>query len=338
MTPPHHLIVIGTSAGGMPALVRLIGQLPGSLPAAVLVVQHLAPDSSGEHLVDRLAHNTTLLCHLAQDGRPIEPGHLYLAPPDRHLLVKEGRLLVTKGPHENHYRPAADALFRSAAVYYGERVIGVVLTGMLHDGTAGLEFIKRCGGLAVVQDPHDAEFDSMPQSAIRNVAVDYTVPLDDMGALLQQLVQHPTPAPHPVPADLRMEADIAERVVGNTEAVQELGRPAPLTCPDCGGSLWEMKEGRVLRYRCHTGHAFTADSLLKQSHDQLEETLWVALRMMEERKNLLTSMASRGEGQWSVQQEERVEEIKRHVNRLREFLLNGAAGEGRTGDNPQPST
>jgi two-component system chemotaxis response regulator CheB len=322
------LIVIGTSAGGMPALVKLIGQLPGSLPAAVLIVQHLAPDSSGAHLVDRLAHQTTLFCHLAQDGTRIEAGHLYLAPPDRHLLVKDDRLLVTKGPHENHYRPAADALFRSAAVYGGERTIGVVLTGMLHDGTAGLEFIKRCGGLAVVQDPHDAEFDSMPQSALRNVQVDYVVPLDEMGTLLQQLVQQPTPPHIPIPDDLRTEADIAERVVGTVEAVQQLGRPVPLTCPDCGGSLWELKHGKMLRYRCHTGHAFTADSLLKQSQDSLEETLWVALRMMEERKNLLTNMASRGEGLWSIQQEERVEEIKRHINRLREFLINGAAGEG----------
>ncbi|MDO7877476.1 chemotaxis protein CheB [Hymenobacter sp. ASUV-10] len=335
---PHHLIVIGTSAGGMPALVRLIGQLPGSLPAAVLVVQHLAPDSLGAYLVDRLAHHTTLLCHLAQDGTPIEPGHLYLAPPDHHLLVKDNRLLVTKGPHENHYRPAADALFRSAAVYYGERVIGVVLTGMLHDGTAGLDFIKRCGGRAVVQDPHDAEFDSMPQSAIRHVAVDYTVPLDAMGALLQQLVQAPIAPAAPVPADLQTEAAIAERVVGSTEAVQQIGRLAPLSCPDCGGTLWEMQQGNILRFRCHTGHAYTADGLLLKSQHQLEETLWVALRTMEERKNLLTSMASRGEGQWSIQQEERVEEIKRHVNRLREFLLNGAAGEGRPGDNSQPST
>jgi two-component system chemotaxis response regulator CheB len=339
--PPHHLIVIGTSAGGMPALERLIGQLPGSLPAAVLVVQHLSPDSSGEVLVNRLAHHTTLLCHLAQDGVPIEPGHLYLAPPDRHLLVKNSQLLVTKGPHENHYRPAADALFRSAGVYYGARVVGVVLTGMLHDGTAGLDFIKRCGGRAVVQDPRDAEFASMPESAIRNVPIDYTVPLDEMGALLQQLVQHPPTATPPVPPDLRTEAGIAERVVGNTEAVQQIGRPVPLTCPDCGGNLWEMQHGRLLRYRCHTGHAFTADNLLRQSQQALEETLWVALRMMEERKNLLTNMASRGEGLWSIQQEERVEEIKRHVNRLREFLLNGAVGEGREEeppDSPQAST
>jgi two-component system chemotaxis response regulator CheB len=337
----HHIIVIGTSAGGMPALCQLVSQLTASLPAAVLVVQHLAPDSLGEHLVERLARHTSLPCHLAESGQPIELGHLYLAPPDRHLLVRDGNLLVTKGPRENHYRPAADALFRSAAAYYGARVIGVVLTGMLHDGTAGLEFIKRCGGLALVQDPHDAEYASMPESALRNVDIDDVVPIARMGARLEELVFQNVTQILPIPEDIKLEAAIAERVVGTVDEAEQLGHTVPLTCPDCGGSLWQIEHGRVLRYRCHTGHAFTADSLLKQSQESLEESLWVALRMMEERKTLLTNMASRGEGSYSVQQEERIEEIKKHINRLREFLLNGAASAApappRTTTDPGPT-
>jgi two-component system chemotaxis response regulator CheB len=330
---PTHLIVIGTSAGGMPALTRLVAQLPATLPAAVLVVQHLSPDSTGEPLVHRLAQHTGLHCQLALNGAALEAGHLYLAPPDRHLLVKDDHLLVTKGPHENTYRPAADALFRSAAVEYDSFTIGVVLTGMLHDGTAGLDFIKRCGGTAVVQDPADAEFSSMPASALRSVAIDYVVPLDEMGRLLTDLVS-PAPASTPagmhttIPPDLKLEAAIAERVVGTIEQVTQLGDQVPLTCPDCGGSLWEIKHGSVLRYRCHTGHAFTADALAESTQHALEESLWVALRMMEERKNLLSSMASHGESHWSVQQAERVEEIKAHINRLREFLLNGYESSG----------
>lgn len=324
---PPYLIVIGTSAGGMPALTALVEQLPGSLPAAVLVVQHLAPESTGAPLVERLAMHTTLLCGLARAGQVVRAGHLYLAPPDRHLLVKDGRLLVTRGAHENHYRPAADALFRSAAVAYGPGVIGVVLTGMLHDGTAGLDFIKRCGGTAVVQDPQDAEFPSMPESALANVAVDYVAPVGRMGALLRELVARPVPKRPVVPDDLQLEADIAERMIGTVDDVRHLGgEQVSFTCPDCGGVLWELRHGNVLRYRCHTGHAFTADSLLAGSQRALEESLWVALRMMEERKNLLTNMASRGSGAWSVQQEERLEEIKRHVNRLRDFLLTSATG------------
>lgn len=311
----------------MPALTRLVATLPATLPAAVLVVQHLAPESTGEPLVARLAAHSALPCRLATNGQHLEAGHVYLAPPDRHLLVKDSHLLVTKGPRENNYRPAADALFRSAAVEFDSYTIGVVLTGMLHDGTAGLDFIKRCGGVAVVQDPADAEFPSMPESALRSVAIDYVVPLDQMGRLLTDLVSPATPKPTsaatPIPPDLKLEAAIAERVVGTTEEVTQLGHQVPLTCPDCGGSLWEVKAGNVLRYRCHTGHAFTADALADSTQHALEETLWVALRMMEERKNLLASMASHGEGHWSVQQAERVEEIKRHINRLREFLLNG---------------
>ncbi|UYZ64661.1 chemotaxis protein CheB [Hymenobacter weizhouensis] len=323
MLLPTHLIVLGASAGGMPALTHLMGQLPATLPAAVLVVQHLAPDSSGEALAARLAAHSALTCQLATHLAPLRAGHVYLAPPDRHMLVKENRVLVTRGPRENNFRPSIDALFRSAAVAYGPNVVGVVLTGMLHDGTAGLDFVKRCGGMAVVQDPHEAEFPSMPESALQSVAIDYVAPLNQMGALLAELVGAPAATPFLIPPDLQLEAAIAERVVGNTDEINSLGRQVPLTCPDCGGALWELPQGRVLRFRCHTGHSFTADSLLDRSRQSLEETLWVALRMMEERRNLLTSMASRGEGQWSVQQEERVEEIKAHINRLREFLLSG---------------
>ncbi|RZK52601.1 MAG: chemotaxis protein CheB [Hymenobacter sp.] len=328
LSVPTHLIVIGTSAGGMPALTRLVAQLPATLPAAVLVVQHLAPDSTGEPLVARLAAHTALRCQLAAHLMPLEAGCLYLAPPDRHLLVKDNHLLVTKGPRENSYRPAADALFRSAAITFDSHVVGVVLTGMLHDGTAGLDFVQRCGGITVVQDPAEAEFPSMPASALRGVAIDYVATLAAMGPLLLGLVSSTQPLGQPnplaIPADLRLEAAIAERVVGTTEQIDELGHQVPLSCPDCGGSLWELDKGHVLRYRCHTGHAYTAEALAERSQRGLEESLWVALRMMEERKNLLSSLAAHGEGRWSEQQTTRVEEIKRHINRLREFLLSSA--------------
>lgn len=315
----------------MPALTQLVAQLPAELPAAVLVVQHLSVNSSGEYLVERLASHTALQCHLGQHQQHLRPGHLYLAPPDRHMLVKGLHLLITKGPHENHYRPAADALFRSAAASFGPRVIGVVLTGMLHDGTAGLEFIKRAGGITVVQDPADAEFPSMPESALRNVQVDYTVPLAGMGRLLRRLVGEPLPTGAAIPPDIILEASIAERVVGTTEEISQLGHQVPLTCPECGGSLWEMQHGQVLRYRCHTGHAFTADALMAATQHQLEESMWVALRMLEERKNLLSSLARRGEASGTTVQQERVEELKTHIDRLRQFLLNGAVGGPRPG-------
>jgi two-component system chemotaxis response regulator CheB len=311
----------------MPALTQLVALLPATLPAAVLVVQHLSPDSTGEPLIVRLNRHTGLRCQLARHEATLEAGSLYLAPPDHHLLVKENRLLVTRGPRENGYRPAADALFRSAAVTFGSHVVGVVLTGMLHDGTAGLEFIKRCGGIAVVQDPADAEYPSMPESALRAVAIDHVVPLAQMGALLTRLVSPALASPPRavnIPADLRLEATIAERVVGTADQAGQLGHLVPMTCPDCGGNLWQIDHGQVLRYRCHTGHAFTAEALAERSQHALEETLWVALRMMEERHNLLNNMASYGNAPINSHQAERIDDLKRHVNRMREFLLNSS--------------
>ena len=310
----------------MDALVQVVAQLPATLTAAVLVVQHFAPTSDGQQFVDRLARHCALPCRLPAHGEPIEAGTLYLAPPDHHLLAKAGEtpvLLVTKGPHENHYRPAVDALFRSAAVAYGHRTVGVVLTGMLHDGTAGLDIIKRCGGVAVVQDPHEAEYPSMPETALRSVEIDYVVSLAMLGPLLENLtLSKPLEAPLNIPEDLKLEAAIAERVVGTADEVLKIAHLVPLTCPDCGGTLFEVNHGKVLRYRCHTGHAFSAETMLHSAQQTLEETLWVAIRMMEERKNLLASMTARGDGPYPAQQEERIEEMKKHISRLREFLLN----------------
>ena len=324
--PDYYLLVIGASAGGLSALRALLAQLPADFPAPVLIVQHLAPSSNAAAVAQVIQRDTPLPCQVATHRAHLHPGHVYVAPPDRHLLVRDGYLLVISGPHENRYRPAADALFRSAAVDFGARTVGVVLTGMLFDGTAGLDFVKRCGGTAVVQSPTDAEFPSMPESALDQVDVDYAVPLASMGHLLVELMKRPLPPPVPIPDDLRREAAIAERAIGGTEAVAALGHQVPLTCPDCGGSLWEMEHGEVPRYRCHTGHAFTADWLLEASRTNLEETLWVALRMMEERKNLLVSMATlHNEGMLAQQQAERIAELKQHVNRLREFLLDSGA-------------
>jgi two-component system chemotaxis response regulator CheB len=180
----------------------------------------------------------------------------------------------------------------------------------------------------VVQDPADAEFPSMPESALRAVAVDYVAPLHQMGALLRQLVDPAQAAPpthRHIPADLQLEAAIAERVVGTTDEANQLGHQVPLTCPDCGGNLWQVEHGQVLRYRCHTGHAYTAAALAESNQHSLEETLWVALRMMEERRNLLLSMSDHDKTQWGRHQQERLTDLQRHVNRMREFLLNGTA-------------
>jgi len=319
------IVVIGTSAGGLRILNNLAAQLPEDFRASVFIVIHMAATSSADFVVQRMQAHTKLTCKVAENKELIQPGFIYVAPADHHLLISGNYLLVTQGPRENQFRPSVDPLFRSAAASYGSSVIGVVLTGMLHDGTVGMDAIKRSGGIAVVQEPEDAEFPNMPLSVISNVPVDHRVSIAELGSLLVSLVNKPVRSDHKIPEDIKLEAKIAERVMGTTAEVEKLGKKVDFTCPDCGGNLWEMKHGSVLRYRCHLGHAFSADSLLKDMNEAMEETLWIALRMMEERKNLLSTMLEREEkvapNSWIASQRERVEEIKVHINRIREVLM-----------------
>ncbi|WP_205499906.1 chemotaxis protein CheB [Rufibacter psychrotolerans] len=332
-SPNHHdIIVIGTSAGGMAVLLKLLEQLPGNLPASIFIVQHLARNSNAEILVDRLNRSTQLVCEVAEHEKAFAPGHVYFCPQDHHLLLQRGRMLVTRGPRENLFRPAIDPLFRSAAAAYDSRVIGIILTGMLQDGTVGMQAVKRSGGLTMVQLPAEAEYPDMPQSVMNEMEVDYTVPVSEMGILLRELVSVPASTDHKVPEDIRYEATIAERVMtqgnGLSDDMGVMGPQVPLTCPDCGGALWEVKNGHLGHLRCHAGHTFTPESYLTGNMEALEETMWVALRMLEERRTMLSSMADqdrkRGSKYWASTQEERAEELKVHIERIRKVLLASA--------------
>jgi len=321
MKVPQRIIAIGGSAGALEAIDTLIGQLPTGLPATIFVVQHMAPENTGEALLHRLRKYRAFQAKLAEDEEIFEPGRIYVARPDYHMLVKKSRILVTKGARENRYRPGIDPMFRSAAVNHGPRVIGVIITGMLNDGTAGLEAVKRCGGITVVQDPEDATYPDMPRSALTNVAVDHCTSLAGMGRLLEELTLASPPKRVPVPKDIATEAEIAERVLSDVSQVNTLGDQAPYNCPNCGGVLWEVRQSDTQRYRCHTGHSFTAHSLLSGQSERIEETLWVSLRMFEERKNLLNTMASRENGR-SVKKIylDRAKETQVHIERIRAML------------------
>jgi two-component system chemotaxis response regulator CheB len=316
------IIVVGTSAGGLEALDQLVGQLPTDLPAAIFIVQHMAAHNSGEPLLRRLSRHQAFQPKLAADKGRFRPGRIYIAPPDSHLLLKKDQVLVTKGARENRYRPAIDPLFRSAAVAYGSRVIGVVLTGMLDDGTAGLMAIKRCGGVTVVQDPADAAYSGMPMSALDNVNIDFCVPMARMGPLLTKLVGQPPGESKTVPSDVRTEAVIAERVLSDVAQVNGLGHQVPYNCPNCGGVLWEMDTPGGKRYRCHTGHSYTGPALLASQSEKIEEMLWISLRMFEERKNLLTSMAKTAVHR-SLKRStlQRLGETQGYIDRIRAMLL-----------------
>ncbi|WP_341939044.1 chemotaxis protein CheB [Marinimicrobium sp. C2-29] len=313
-------VVIGASAGGMAALKELLAQLPGDFPDPIFIVNHMAADTTGEALVKVLNECGPLTCIHASDQQVFESGTVYVAPSDQHMLIEEGRILITKGARENRSRPAIDPLFRSAAVAYGNRVVGIILTGYLDDGTSGMMAIKRCGGVCIAQDPQDASYPDMPQSVIANVGVDYCLPVARMGALLSELVRRELPERGPVPEDIVIEAKIAQRVLSDLPSVEALGDQVPFNCPDCGGVLWQMEEGEFLRYRCHTGHAFTSSALLAQQTVKIEETLWVALRMFEERQNLLVTM-SQGDSRRSLPStSQRAKDSQVHIDRIRAML------------------
>jgi two-component system chemotaxis response regulator CheB len=290
------IIAIGASLGGVEALRRLAGALPAELPAATLVVMHIPPDSPG-YLPAILADAGPLPTMAAVDGASIERGHIYVAPPDHHLLIDgSGHLRTTRDPKENKARPAIDPLFRSAGAAYGARVIGVILTGALNDGTAGLYMIKQCGGTAIVQDPSDATEPSMPLSVLRNVQVDHCVSLERIAPLLVKLTQEPIPTINEmesaaVPRELDIEIKIAQGQHARQAGVTELGDPSLFTCPECHGTLLKLRDEHPIRFRCHTGHAFTADSLLSELTENIEQLLWTSVRSVEENVMLLRRLA-----------------------------------------------
>lgn len=314
------LIVIGASAGGMAALKELVAQLPKDFPAPVFIVNHMGMHTTGNELVRVLNESGSLTCVHGQDKQAFKSGHIYLAPSDQHMLIVKEKILITKGARENRSRPAIDPLFRSAAVAYGNRVIGVILTGYLDDGTSGMMAIKRCGGVCIAQDPEDASYPDMPQSVITNVGADYCLPIAGMGALLSDLVRRELPESKPVPEDIVIESKIAQRVLSDLPSVEALGDQVPFNCPDCGGVLWQMSEGKLLRYRCHTGHAFTSSALIAQQTVKIEETLWVALRMFEERQNLLVTMSKNESEKSHSSISQRATDSQVHIDRIRAML------------------
>jgi two-component system chemotaxis response regulator CheB len=290
----HDIIVIGASAGGVEALLSLVRGLPTDFPATLFVVTHV-PAQGSSMLPQLLTRAGPLPATHAQHGETVQPGHIYVARPDHHLLVQDGVTHVARGPKENHCRPAIDPLFRSAAASYGSRVSGVILSGALGDGAAGLVAVKRQGGVAIVQDPEDALFPDMPRHAIECVKVDYVLPLAAIASVLVRLANEPAAI---VPTAIgstseEKEIALAEADMATIENEEKPGTPSVFGCPECGGTLWELQEAELLRFRCRTGHAYSADSLLSVQTDALEGAMWAALRGLEENAALARRMADR---------------------------------------------
>ncbi|MBR0938616.1 chemotaxis protein CheB [Bradyrhizobium jicamae] len=322
------IIVIGGSAGATAPLRDILGRLPANLPAAIFIVLHLPAHGIGI-LSTVAAAAAKLPVRQAESGMVIENGHIYLAAPDHHLLIHDGHLMLGRGPLENLVRPAIDPLFRSAALHYGPRVIGVVLSGLLSDGAAGLSAIKRCGGIAVVQDPNDAISDEMPLRAMESTTVDLCVPAARLGDVLSDLARERAAASLPIPPEIALEVKIAAGERVGSDTLVDIANPAPLTCPGCGGVLSELSMGRPLRFRCQVGHAYTADALAKEQESRVDEAFRVALRIIEERAELVHRMAEDGRrsGRPAVAQmyEARAAEYREYADMIRRVMLQSLA-------------
>jgi two-component system chemotaxis response regulator CheB len=286
------IVVVGASVGGIEALRTIAGGLPKDFPAAVFVVLHTAPQAPVV-LADILDRAGELPAAFAADDERIQTGRIHVAPPDRHLIVEPNRVRLTRGPKENRFRPAVDPLFRSAAQVYGPRVIGIILTGYLDDGTAGLWAVKQLGGTTVVQDPHEALAPSMPASAMRQVRVDYCLPVVEIAPLLVRLTSTPLEEKggYELPREMEIEVKIAKEHTALDAGVLKLGEPSNFACPECHGVLLQLQEEKRIRFRCHTGHAYSVDSLLAEITEGVEDSLWNAIRSVEESVLLMRHMA-----------------------------------------------
>jgi two-component system chemotaxis response regulator CheB len=339
----HDIIVVGASAGGVEALVTLIHQLPATIPAAIFVVIHFPPQATSvlPRLLNRAGH---LLAHHAGNGEEIRHGHIYVAPPDWHLIIQDGYVDITRGPQENRHRPAIDPLFRSAALHYGSRVMGVLLSGMQDDGSAGLQAIKSRGGITICQEPTEAIYPDMPRNAIEQVGVDYVLTITKMAALLMELTSQSTTTP---PSDdlahqqLKQETEIAALNWSTLGPQEPPGISSTIACPSCGGVLWQMQDGSVMRYRCRVGHAFSAHELLASQESHLENALWTALRALEERASLLQTMKERAQTAERPYSAKRLhlqkQEAEERATLVRNVLMSGGlAALAEAGSEPPP--
>ncbi len=321
----RNVVIIGASAGGLDALQQICGRLPQDLNASVLIVMHTASQSV---LPQVLSRSGPLPAVHAQDGQKLEPAHIYVAPPDIHMLVERGYLRLVSGPRENRHRPAIDPTFRSAALAYRNRAIGVILTGMLDDGTSGLMVIRAHAGVAIVQDPETALFSSMPANALERVPDAIVATLEEIPDLLVKLVSEEIaerPRPRPVDALSAFETRMAELDMSEVESEIRAGEPSAFACPECGGVLWEMDQSGLLRFRCRVGHAYTAAHLDADQRQAIETALWSALRALEENASLYRRIAERVSGTTQSSlggtYEERSAAAESNARTLREFLL-----------------
>lgn len=290
--PASRIVVIGASAGGIEAITAVLAGLPPDFPAAVFVVLHSGAPSAAP-LSSLLGRAGALPAAVAVDDEPVEPGRVYVAPPNRHLVLEDGRVSVQFGPRHHGFRPAVDPLFNSAAEAWGSNAAGVILSGALADGSAGLAAIKNAGGMTLVQDPEEALVEWMPLSAIRAIEVDAILRAREIGARLASWADE-TRAMTRLKGDQRKPSKGGQATsteINLSAGLSERGTPSALSCPECGGALWEIDEQGVPQYACHLGHRFGEESLSALLDERAEAAMWSAVRVLRERSSLRRKMA-----------------------------------------------
>lgn len=321
----HDIFVFGGSMGAIEVLSAIAAGLNKNLKASFFVVVHIGPDSP-QILPKMLSAAGPFPAAPGQDGETIEQGKVYVAPPDYHMMLRGGKIRLYKGPRENLSRPSIDPLFRSAAVEYGPRVVGVLLSGFLNDGSAGIEAVKRCGGIAVIQDPDDAAYPDLPRNALKSITADFVSPAAGIPAILEKLAATPAGPASSVPADIETELRIAESVGLKIRPEEELTIPSHFSCPECGGPVREVKESGVTRFRCYIGHAYTSLALETDQKQALERTFLTGLRLAEERIHLLDRLSSdyakaaAGRGSVAKRYEEEISHLKKTAADIKSFL------------------
>jgi two-component system chemotaxis response regulator CheB len=331
--PTKDIVVIGASAGGVEALISLVSRLPADFSGSVFVVVHVPADTASM-LPQILTRRGPLVASHPKDGESIQKGRIYVAPPDFHLILEGNRVRLVRGPKEHGVRPAVDPLFRSAALEFGPRVVGVILSGNLDDGSGGIIAIKERGGTTIVQDPSEALYPGMINSAVATEMVDYCLPISEIATQLHQLLlSGTTKGAEPMTArdddiqEEKRELAIDKLDFGQLHGDNQPGVVSTLTCPECNGALWELTTGGTLRYRCRVGHAYAVESLLSEQKSAIEAAFWMALRALEERGAFLRRLADRARQIGSDQSRTRYTDeeklVAERAKTLRDVILSG---------------
>jgi two-component system, chemotaxis family, protein-glutamate methylesterase/glutaminase len=322
-THTRDIVVIGCSAGGVEALPRITHQLPHDLPASVFIVQHMSV-AANTYLVDILQRTTDIRVSWAEQGERFDRSHIYVCPPDVHLVFADHHLRLSRAARENRSRPSIDKLFRSAAAHHGSRTIGVLLTGMLDDGVAGLAAIKDVGGVAIVQDPDDAMFPELPTRALQAIRADHVLPIDAIARSIVERV-HDRATEVKIPELIAYEARLDSRATVTAGDLEKLGPQSTIACPECSGPTWIVGGEGARRYRCYLGHVTSARELLDDSVSHVEQALWSAVRALHDRATTLETLASDslrlGNKQSSQAYSDRAAETRKQADLARQFML-----------------